>query len=120
MRTLVLWICVFGVSAGICAAQSKMKQIPVRFDPPLIVSSVEAAYPIQSVASGTVVLEVSIDENAKITNVRVVHGIPSLTEPAELSVKQWKFAPARLDGKPVPSKIAVAFSFVPPNVGPRV
>lgn len=120
MRTLLMWICFLGVAVGSSAAQSKMKQVPAQFDPPSVVSTVEAVYPLQSVASGTVVLEVSLDENAKITDVRVVRGIPSLTQPAEHAVKQWKFQAARLDGKPVASRIVVAFSFVPPNVGPRV
>jgi len=75
---------------------------------------------LQSVASGTVVLEVALDEAGKISDVRVVRGIASLTEPAERSVRQWKFRPAKMDGKPLPSKIPVAFSFVPPNVGPRL
>jgi TonB family protein len=77
-------------------------------------------YPLNSVASGTVVLEVSLDGAGKITDIRVVRGIASLTEPAEDSVRQWTFQPAKLNGKPVRSKIARAFSFVPPNVGPRV
>lgn len=122
MRVLLSAICFLGLIAGIHASQShsKLAQVPVRYEPPSVVSSVEAVYPVRSVASGTVVLELSLDESARITNVRVVHGIASLTEPAEHSVKQWKFHPAMLDGKPVPSKFAVAFSFVPPNVGPRV
>jgi TonB family protein len=85
-----------------------------------VISAVEAVYPLQSVATGTVVLEVSLDEVGKITDVRVVRGIASLTEPAEPSVRQWKFQPAEFDGEPASSKIVVAFSFVPPNVGPRV
>jgi TonB family protein len=91
-----------------------------RFDPPAVVSTVEAIYPLQSVTSGTVVLEVALDDAGNITDVRVVRGIPSLTESAERSIRQWKFRPAHLDGKSVDSKRAVAFSFVPPNVGPRI
>jgi outer membrane biosynthesis protein TonB len=85
-----------------------------------VVTAAEAVYPLQSVVSGTVVLEVSLDDAAKITDIRVVRGIASLTEPAERSVREWTFHAARLDGKPVSSKIVVAFSFVPPNVGPRI
>lgn len=90
-----------------------------QFDPPSIVSSAEAAYPLHSVAWGTVVLELSLDESGAITNIRVVRGIPSLTESAERSAREWKFQPAQFEGRPVPSKVPVAFSFVPPNVGPR-
>lgn len=122
MRVFLSGICFLGLVAGIYAGQSasKLAQVPVRYEPPSVVSSAEAVYPMRSVASGTVVLELSLDENAKITDIRVVHGIASLTEPAKHSAKQWKFHPAMLDGKPVASKFAVAFTFVPPNVGPRV
>lgn len=120
MRTLLAWICIIGLAVGIDAAQQGAKQAPPHYDPPAVISAVEAVYPLQSVAIGTVVLEVSLDEAGRITDVRVVRGIASLTEPAERSVRQWKFQPAAFDGKPVSSKIVVAFSFVSPNVGPRV
>ena len=120
MRIVSGIICVLAVALGIAAAQSGTRQVPLRYDPPAVLSTVDAVYPVQSVATGTVVLEVSLDDNGKITEVKVVRGIASLTEPAEHSVRQWKFQPAKLDGKPVPSKIVAAFSFVPPNVGPRV
>jgi len=121
MRALLLSICAVVFLAGIGAFRQAIRQIPsYRFDPPTVISVVDAVYPVQSLVSGTVVLEVSLDENGKITGVRVVKGIASLTEPARDSVLQWKFTGAKLDGKPVPSKITAAFSFVPPNVGPRL
>lgn len=120
MRILLAWICIIGFAVGPCNAQQGAKQTRRRFDPPSVVTATEAVYPLQSVASGTVVLEVSLDDAAKITDIRVVRGIASLTEPAERSVRQWTFQAAKLDGKPVSSRIVVAFSFVPPNVGPRV
>jgi TonB family protein len=119
MRSLLVFICFIGLVAGLGAAQEK-KAESSPYDPPAVVSTVEAIYPLQSIASGTVVLEISLGDKGEITAVRVVRGIPSLTEPAESSIQQWKFRPAHLDGKPVQSKMAVAFSFVPPNVGPRV
>ncbi len=120
MRTLLALTCIVAMAVGIGAAQQGEKQTRRCFDPPSVVTAAEAVYPLQSVASGTVVLEVSLDDDGKITDIRVVRGIASLTESAERSVQQWKFQAAKLDGKPVLSKIAVAFSFVPPNVGPRV
>lgn len=119
MRSLLVWVCLLGLVVTIAAAQEQLEQQPPRFDPPTVVSAAEAIYPLQSIAWGTVVLEVSLDDTGKITDVRVVRGIPSLTEPAVRSARQWKFQPAKLDGKPIPSKVPVAFSFVPPNVGPR-
>jgi TonB family protein len=120
MRSVLIWIGILRLSVGLGAVQEKKTPESPRFDPPAVVSTVEAIYPLQSVASGTVVLEVALDDTGKITAVRVVRGIPSLTESAERSVRHWKFRPARLDGAPVNSKVVVAFSFVPPNVGPRI
>jgi TonB family protein len=120
MRTVLASICLLGLFAGFRTVQERGKPRSPLFDPPAIISTFEAIYPLQSVASGTVVLEVALDDIGKITDVRVVRGIPSLTESAERSVRQWKFRPAQLDGEPVHSKMAVAFSFVPPNGGPRI
>ena len=118
-RPVIACVCLWGLFAGLHAVQKK-KAEPARFDPPSVVSTVEAIYPLQSVAWGTVVLEVALDDRGTITDVQVLRGIPSLTESAERSIRQWKFKPAQLDGEPVHSKIAVVFSFVPPNVGPRI
>jgi len=119
MRTLLVVTCIAVLVAGTGAYQKEIRQGPsFRYEPASVVAVVDAVYPVQSVASDTVVLEVSLGEDGKIIDVRVVQGIASLTEPAEYSVQQWKFKGAKLDGKPVSSKITVAFSFVPPNVGP--
>jgi TonB family protein len=118
-RPIAVSLCLFGLLAGLMVIQKEKTQ-SAQFDSPSVVSTVEAVYPLQSTVWGTVVLEVSLDDQGTVTGVRVVHGIPSLTEPAEFSVRQWKFKPAQLNGEPVSSKIAVAFSFVPPNIGPRI
>jgi hypothetical protein len=120
LRAFLSWICILIIAPTIGGAPKELNQTRRRFDPPSVLAVTEAVYPLESVASGTVVLEISLDDVAKITNIRVVRGIASLTEPAERSVRQWTFEAAKLDGKPVSSKIVVAFSFVPPNVGPRV
>ena len=109
----------FLIAVAVQPRQPVAEQAPRRYEPPAVIASADVIYPLQSVTSGTVVLEVTLDDTAKITEVRVVRGIASLTEPAERSVRQWKFQAAKFDGRPVPSKIPVAFSFVPPNFGPR-
>lgn len=119
MRPLSGILCVLGLLSCLLTPQRPHASPHVQFDPPSIVSSVEAAYPLHSIASGTVVFELALDESGAITSVRVIHGIASLTEPAERSVQRWKFQPAHFEGKTVASKIAVAFTFVPPNLGPQ-
>jgi TonB family protein len=120
MRPVLIWICFLGLLVGLGAVQEQRKPESLRFDPPMVISTVDLIYPLQSVTSGTDVLEVALAGTGKITDVRVMRGIPSLTEAAERSIQQWKFRPAKLNGEPVHSKVTVAFSFVPPNFGPRI
>jgi len=120
MRLVLICACWLGLLVRLGAVQENKRPETPRFDPPAVVSAVEAIYPLTSVASGTVVLEVTLDDTGTITGVRVVRAIPSLTESAVRSIRQWKFQPAHFDGEPVQSKMAMAFSFVPPNFGPRV
>lgn len=52
--------------------------------------------------SGQVILEAIIDRQGRIQNARVLKGQPyGLNESALESLKQWRFRPATLDGKPV-------------------
>jgi hypothetical protein len=75
MRTLLAWLCITGFAVGTCTAQQEAKQERCRFDPASVVTATQAVDPLQSVASGTVVLEVSLDDAAKIIDIRVVRRI---------------------------------------------
>jgi len=92
---------------------------PPPFHPPAVVSTVEPTYPVNSVAFGTVILEVHLSESGEIEQVRVLNDIPPLTRQAEQAIAQWKFRPARLGDRPVPSVVPVAFTFVRPDLWPR-
>lgn len=70
-------------------------------------------YPLQSIAVGTVVLEITVDEKGAVESVRAIREIPSLTEAAVESVRNWQFKPAILDGKPVRSRTVAAVTFSP-------
>ncbi|MBZ5700175.1 MAG: TonB family protein [Acidobacteriia bacterium] len=119
MRSVLILIysALLMISTG--AFPQKANQETPPFEPPTVVSATEAVYPIRSVASGTVVLEAALDDGGAITSVRVVRGIPSLTEEAVRALRQWKFQPARLNNHPIASKVPVGFVFVPPSFGPR-
>ncbi|MGH9450227.1 MAG: TonB family protein [Terriglobia bacterium] len=81
------------------------------FEPIKVVSATEAAYPISSVGNGTLVLRVTIGASGKLENVKVIYGIPSLTQGAEKAVREWKYEPAMLDGKPVTTSITAPFTY---------
>jgi TonB family protein len=62
--------------------------------------------------SGTAVLAVAINENGGVDDVEVVrHLEPSLDQKAIDAVKQWQFAPATKDGKPVAVQLNVDVTF---------
>lgn len=78
---------------------------------------ISATYPPDGagrVVAGTVVFRVLVEANGTPSLVRVVRDIPTLTAPALVTIKNWKFSPAVLSGKKVVSGIVVAFGFRPP------
>ena len=81
------------------------------FEPGGVVSATDIKYPAQSVAVGTVVLELTVDEKGLVEDVHAVRQIETLTETAVNCVKGWQFKPAFVDGKPTRSRITVAVLF---------
>src|SRR6266850_4315294 len=63
-----------------CSTQS-LAQVP--FKPAEVISAGDIPYPIQSIANGVVVLDVSLDEKGAVTGSTVVRDIPSLTSAAD-------------------------------------
>ncbi len=110
MRNLTAVLAVMLLAAGALVAQQREEE-KSRYTPIEIISAVPADYPYNSIAEGTVILEVRVDQWGDIEDVGVLRDIKSLTEPAKKAVKKWKFKPASFDGKPVTSTIAVAFNF---------
>jgi len=91
-------------------AQTEEPSAP-RYEPPIVVSTVEPVYPAMAIGSGTIVLEVSIDAAGEIQDVKVTNDTGGFKPQSLDAIKKWKFKPAKLDGKPIPSVIPVAFSF---------
>jgi protein TonB len=60
---------------------------------------------------GKVIVEVSIDENGNVISARGIQGPTMLYDAAVEAVKQWKFYPARQQGKPVRDVENVVFNF---------
>jgi TonB family protein len=88
---------------------------------PISPEIVTAKYPLDSGAratGGTVVIRVLVGTDGQPGLVRVIHGTPPLVDEAHLAVKDWKFSPARLNGKEVISGIVLAFVFRAPVSNP--
>jgi periplasmic protein TonB len=70
-----------------------------------LIHKVEPAYPKIALAahvSGTVIMELVIDEEGNVTNVKVLKGHPLLDDATVQAVKQWKYLPTIQNGEPIP------------------
>ncbi|MEW6212838.1 MAG: TonB family protein, partial [Acidobacteriota bacterium] len=62
-------------------------------------------------ATGTVVVEILIDENGRVKSAKAVSGHPLLKQAAESAAKGWKFAPTLIAGTPVKVTGTITFTF---------
>ncbi len=79
-----------------------------------LVYRVDPVYPqIAKLArqSGSVILEVNVDEEGNVREVKVLSGNPLLNEAAVSAVMQWKYSPTLLNGEPVPVTATVTVVF---------
>ena len=60
---------------------------------------------------GTVLMSVTIGANGSVTDVRVIDGPMQLRTAATVAVRQWRYKPAMLNGKPVDSNAQVQINF---------
>jgi len=75
---------------------------------------VAPAYPDiakQARVQGVVILECTISPQGKVTDVKILRGIPLLDAAATEAVKQWVYSPTLLNGVPVPVIMTVTVNF---------
>ena len=110
MRKLPLLPGLLTVLLVSCAVASSAQ---TTFKPAEVASTSEILLPIQSIADGIVVIDVSLDTKGVIDGMNVVRDIPSLTSAATSSIPSWKFSPASFQGYPAPSVLRIAVVFRP-------
>jgi TonB family protein len=71
-------------------------------------------YPVNSVAWGSVVVQVTVDTVGDVKDVNLLHRMATFNGFALDALKKWRFRAATFRGKPVTSKIAIAFIFHTP------
>jgi protein TonB len=79
-----------------------------------IVHQVPPVYPPGALArriEGAVNLEVSIAEDGSIASVKVLRGQPLLAEAAVTAVRQWRYTPPLLNGKPIAVQKEITVDF---------
>jgi protein TonB len=86
-----------------------------QLQPPQILNSTAPVYPqmarMQKV-QGVVTLDALVDETGKVAEATVIAGPQPLVRAAQESVRNWKYKPAQLNGKPIAvhTRISVRFA----------
>lgn len=89
-------------------------QIPKKVVPAKLLHSVPAQYPSmarQIRTEGQVLLSVDIDAAGNVSSAKAISGPPLLRGAAIDAVQHWKYQPATLGDKPIPSQESVKIDF---------
>lgn len=82
--------------------------------PPRLIKKVNPVYPEAAVKAGVegiVILEVETDEQGNVVRTALLRSVPLLDQAAIEAVKQWKYEPAIIDGKPTGIIFTVTVAF---------
>lgn len=86
---------------GKISAPSKTRNVPPVYPP----------VAKQARVQGTVILEATISPSGRVSDLKVLRGIPMLDDAAISAVKQWTYTPTLLNGTPVPVIMTVTVNF---------
>lgn len=81
---------------------------------PKLISSVAPVYPQIATINGTegdVRIDAMIGENGHVGTMKVLEGPMALRQAAMVAVSQWRYEPAKLDGKSISSHLVVLVQF---------
>ena len=65
------------------------------------------------------VLDAAVDKHSQVKKVDLIRDVPSLSPEAIAAVKRWTINAATFSGKPITSKLIVAFVFRSPKMTTR-
>ena len=105
-----------GVVGGLPEAPPPPQAVRVggQIKEPKKLKNVNPVYPDiakQARVQGVVILECTISPQGKVTDVKILRGIPLLDAAAVEAVKQWVYSPTLLNGVPVPVIMTVTVNF---------
>jgi TonB family protein len=85
------------------AEQSQATRVWTKITPAVVKTRVEPAWPNphHNDTHGTILLDVWIDEKGNVSCVKITRSIPINDQAAVNAVRQWKFVPATLRGRPI-------------------
>ena len=82
--------------------------------PPVKIKDVSPLYPDiarSARVQGVVIIEAVIDASGRIASTRLLRSVPLLDEAALTAVRQWVFAPTRLNGEPTSVIMTITVQF---------
>jgi len=88
-----------------------------KYVPVGVLSFAYPEYPVNSVVSGSVVVQVTVDGAGDVKDVEFLHGMQNFNNFVSDALKHWRFQAATFNGKPITSKTVIAFAFQPPHSG---
>ena len=107
-----------GVPGGSDKEEPAKPTAPVRvggnIHAPAKLNNVPPVYPPmakQARVEGTVILEATISAQGRVTELKVLRGIPLLDNAAVDAVRQWSYSPTLLNGSPVSVVMTVTVNF---------
>ena len=81
----------------------------------VLVHKVQPIYPTQARQArvqGNVVLDAVVSEQGRVEEVKVVAGSPMLAQAAMEAVRQWRYTPYLLNGKPIKKQTRINITFI--------
>jgi outer membrane biosynthesis protein TonB len=69
-------------------------------------------YPVNSVVSGPVVVQVTVDGSGDVKGVEFLHRMENFNNFVSVALKHWRFQAATFNGKPITSKTVICTEFV--------
>lgn len=83
--------------------------------PPKVLSDTEVLRPEGTEAEADVLLELTIDERGKVSQVKVLEGEEPFASAAKAAAEKWRFRPAFRGENPLSARIRFAVHFAPPE-----
>jgi|ERR1700730_594172 len=86
-----------------------------KYVPVGVLSFAYPEYPVNSVVSGSVVVQVTVGGSGDVKGVDFLHGMQNFNNLVSDALKTWRFQGATFNGKPITSMTVIAFVFQPPH-----
>jgi len=80
-------------------------------------STPEPPFPPRALAAGIVLIEASVDTAGNVANARVIASSPAFDQAALDAARRWRFRPARIKGRAMPTYAYLVFGFPQPVTG---